>query len=415
MKKTPLAVVALGAVAALALVGCSNNNNTTPPANTPAATSAPADTTAAAPTDTTAPAPADTSTPASTAAAGGTLTTLPTFPAGSIIGVSLPQKTSENWVMAEGLFNTQLKAAGYKPMVNFANNGVTDQQNQIQAMITAGAKLIVIGAIDGSQLGSQVAAAKQAGITVIAYDRALTNTSNVDLYIGYDNFEVGVLQGTALLAGLQAQKASEGPPWNIELIAGSPDDANSKPFFDGAMSVLQPKIDDGTLKVPSGQTTQQQAATQGWLAQNAQKRMDAVLAANYAGGTTLSGILSPNDTLARAALTSVKNAGLPNPVITGQDSEVESIALIGAGTQYMTINKDTGNLVTQVVKTIGDIQAGNPISYGTTTPNGSIDIPTIFLTPTAVTQDNLCTAYDPTTAPTESKAALATAFCKSKS
>jgi putative multiple sugar transport system substrate-binding protein len=384
MKRITTAAVAVAAVAVLALAGCSSNNGRSGGgATTPAAS-------------------------------GSAAASLPTFPAGSTIGVSLPQKTSENWVLAEGLFNDGLTKAGYKPMVNFANGGVTDQQNQIQAMITAGAKLIVVGAIDGSQLGSQLKAAKQAGITIVAYDRLLTNTPDVDMYVAYDNYKVGELQGQALLDGLAKNKATDGPPWNIELIAGSPDDANSKPFFEGAMSILKPKMDAGQLKVPSGQTTQTQVATQGWLAKNAQNRMDAILTANYSSGTKLSGILSPNDTLARAALTSVKNAGLPNPVITGQDSEVASIPLIADGTQYSTINKDTGKFVAQVIDIIKQIGAGTPVAFNDTTSynNGVKVVPSFLLTPVLVTQANVCTAYDPTTSPSASQAALASPFCK---
>lgn len=396
MRKFAVSVAALGAVAALALAGCSSSNT----GNTPATTAAGG------------------STPAASATAGGGGGTgdtvqLKAFPAGSTVGVSLPQKTSENWVLAGQLFTDQLTAAGFKPMVNYANGGVTDQQNQIQAMITAGAKVLVIGAIDGSQLGSQLQAAHDAGISVIAYDRLLTNTPNIDMYMAYDNYKVGQLQGQALLDGLAAKEGSS--PWNIELIAGSNDDSNSKPFFEGAMSVLQPKIDDGTLKVLSGQKTQSQAATQGWQAQNAQTRMDAILAANYTGGTKLNGILSPNDTLARAALTSVKNAGLPNPVITGQDSEVASIPLIADGTQYSTINKDTGKFVTQVVAVLKDISAGKAVTVNDTKSynNGIKVVPAFLLAPVLVTQANVCTAYDPTSSPSASAAALATDYCKS--
>ena len=174
------------------------------------------------------------------------------FPANATIGVALPQKTSENWVLAEGLFNDGLKQAGFTPDVQFANGGVSEQQNQIQAMITKQAKVIVIGAIDGAQLGTQVKAAKDSGAIVIAYDRLLKNTPDVDYYIAYDNCKVGQLQGQALLDGMKAKKPNG--PYNIELFAGSPDDANAQVFFDGAMDVLKPKIDDGTLKVPSGQT-----------------------------------------------------------------------------------------------------------------------------------------------------------------
>lgn len=384
MKRIATAIITLGASAALALTGCASGDRT---ASTPSA-------------------PATTAAPTTSGSAGGSTIQLGSgFAAGSKIGVSLPQKTSENWVLAEGLFTDQLKAAGFDPIVQFANGGVAEQQNQISAMVEQGVKVLVVGAIDGSQLGSQLKAAKDAGIQVIAYDRLLTNTPNVDLYMAYDNYKVGVLQGTALLEGLA--KTGKPSPWNIELISGSPDDANSKPFFEGAMSVLKPKIDDGTLKVLSGQTSQQQTATQGWTAKNAQNRMDAILSANYQSAS-LDGILSPNDTLARAALTSVKSAGKPNPVITGQDSEVESIKLIYQGIQYSTIDKDTKNFVTKVVEYIGKIQAGQPIEVNDTTSynNGVKVVPAYLLTPVVVTKDNVCTEYAPDTAAGKAAAAV---------
>ena len=319
------------------------------------------------------------------------------FPKDALIGVSLPQKTSENWVLAENLFKTDLAAAGFKADVQFANGGVTEQQNQIQSMVTKGAKVIVVGAIDGSQLGTQVKAAKDSGATVIAYDRLLKNTDAVDYYVAYDNFKVGVLQGNALLDGMKKKKANG--PYNIELFAGSPDDANAQVFFDGAMSVLKPKIDDGTLKVVSGQTSFNQVVTQGWKAENAQKRMDTLLSANYTS-TAIDGVLSPNDTLARAIITSVKAAGKPVPIVTGQDSEVESVKSIMAGEQYSTINKDTRNLVKATIEMIQAIQKGDQPKINDTKSynNGVKVVPAELLPPLIVTKDNAKEAYanDPT-------------------
>ncbi len=364
MKKFAAAAIAVGAAGALVLTGCSSNSRST------AASSA-----------------------GSSAAAKG-------FAADATIGVALPQKTSENWVLAEGLFNDGLKAAGFKPLVQFANGGVTEQQNQISSMVEQGAKVIVVGAIDGSQLGTQLKDAKSSGATIIAYDRLLTNTPDVDLYIAFDNYKVGQLQGQALLDGLKARKGNG--PYNIELIAGSPDDANSAPFFNGAMSVLEPKIKDGTLVVPSGQTTIEQVSTQGWKAENAQKRMDTILAGTYTN-KNLDGILSPNDTLARAAMTSVKQAGKPIPVVTGQDSEVESVKSIMAGEQYSTIYKDTRELVKQTIQTVKDLQAGKDPQVNDTKSynNGVKVVPAYLLTPVIVTKDNAAQVYanDPTLAP----------------
>ncbi|GMA40896.1 substrate-binding domain-containing protein [Mobilicoccus caccae] len=326
-----------------------------------------------------------------TGAAGGG------FEGNALIGVALPQKTSENWVLAESLFNEDLKAAGFQADVQFANNGVSEQQNQIQSMVTKGAKVIVVGAIDGGQISSQVQAAKDAGATVIAYDRLIKNTEAVDYYVAYDNYKVGQLQGQALLDGMKAKKPNG--PYNIELFAGSPDDANAKVFFDGAMNILKPKLDDGTLKVASGQTDFTQAVTQGWKAENAQKRMDTLLAGSYSSAE-LDGVLSPNDTLARAIITSVKQAGKDVPVVTGQDSEVESVKSIVAGEQYSTINKDTRNLVKATVGMIKALQAGQQPEVNDTQQynNGVKVVPANLLEPMIVTKENVKEAYagDPT-------------------
>ena len=365
-------VVAVSSMAALALTGCGRSDTTSSTTSSGTASGSSSE----------------------GGAAGG-------FPADSLIGVALPQKTSENWVLAEQLFKDGLAQAGFKADVQFANGGVGEQQNQIQSMVTKGAKVIVVGAIDGSQLGTQLKAAHDSGAKVIAYDRLVKNTDAVDYYVAYDNFKVGELQGNALLEGMAKKKANG--PYNIELFAGSPDDANAKVFFDGAMSVLQPKIDDGTLKVVSGQVKFEQTVTQGWKAENAQKRMDTLLSANYDGGTTLDGVLSPNDTLARAILTSVKAAGLDLPVVTGQDSEVESVKSIMAGEQYSTINKDTHNLVKATIEMVQALQKGSEPTVNDTESynNGVKVVPANLLEPVIVTKENAAEAYanDPTLAP----------------
>lgn len=358
MKKLTQALVAVGMAGALALAGCSSGDREGTPSK-------------------------ETSSETSTAAG---------FAADAAIGVALPQKTSENWVLAEKLFNDGLKEAGFKPIVQFANGGVTEQQNQIQAMIEQDAKVIIVGAIDGAQLGTQLEAAEAKGIKVIAYDRLLLNTEAVDMYVAFDPFQVGVLQGNALLQGL-AERKGDGP-YNIELIAGSPDDANSQKFFDGGMSILQPKIDDGTLVVVSGQKTFEQVATQGWKAENVQKRMDTILSGTYAT-TDLQGVLSPNDTLARAALTSVTQSGKDAPVITGQDSEVESVKSIMAGEQYSTIFKDTGDLVGKSIDEVKALQTGGEPEINDTESynNGVKVVPSFLLTPVIVTKENAAEVY----------------------
>lgn len=315
------------------------------------------------------------------------------------IGIALPQKTSQNWVEAEDMFKEDCAAANAECIIQFANGGVSEQQNQISSMIENGVQVLIIGAIDGSQLGTQLAQAKASDITVIAYDRLLTNTEDVDYYIAYDNFQVGQLQGTALLEGLEASGTSS--PWTIELFAGSPDDANSLKFFNGAMDVLQPKIDDGTLVVGSGQTDFTQVVTQGWEAKNAQNRMATILTSSYPGDEMPDGVLSPNDNLARAIITAHEQGGKGNPIVTGQDSEDESVTWVTQGRQYSTIYKDTRALVQNAVALAVAVATGADLPD---LPGVTIDevqyesveghpVTAFLLTPQIVTKDNAAEVY----------------------
>lgn len=316
------------------------------------------------------------------------------FEAGSVIGVALPDKTSENWTIAGEIFTQALTDAGYEPNVQYAGSTspVPDQQAQISAMIQDGAKVIVIGANDAKQLGAQVAEARAQGVTIIAYDRLISDTENVDYYVAFNNFAVGEAQGQALLDGL-AERFPDKTAYNIELIAGAATDPNATVFFEGAMSVLQPKIDDGTLTVLSGQTTFEQVQTDGWDPANAQDRMDTVLQGFYQGDVALDGVLSPNDTLARAALTSVADASKGPIVVTGQDSEAASIPLIMSGEQYMTIYKDTRALIAQTISMIDSLAAGQPAETNAEEDNGATQVPTYYLEPVVVTAANAAEAY----------------------
>ena len=220
-------------------------------------------------------------------------------------------------------------------------------------MITQGADVLIIAAIDGTALAGQLQNAADQGIPVIAYDRLIRDSENVDFYVSFDNFEVGVAQAESLVEGL-----GEGGPFNIELFAGSLDDNNAHFFFDGAMSVLQPLIDDGTLVVKSDQTDIEQVATLRWLQETAQKRMEDLLTSTYNDGSQVDGVLSPYDGLSRGIITALQNAGYgptteggaqPMPIVTGQDAEIASVKLIADSVQYSTIFKDTRLLAEQAV------------------------------------------------------------------
>ena len=308
------------------------------------------------------------------------------FEAGATIGVSLPWLGTQNWKEAEEMFKTELEAAGFKPIIQAADQKVATQQQQIESMIQNGAKVIVVGPVDGSQLGAVLEEAKAAGVYVIGYDRLLENTTGVDCVVQFGSVQTGVLQAEALLAGLKEQKG-EGP-WNIELFGGGPADPNAPNFFKGAMSVLQPLIDDGTLTVVSGQMDFTQCATLDWDNSKAQARMDSLLSGFYSD-IEIHGVLCPNDGIARACITSCEQAGQAIPVVSGLDAENESIEWIWAGRQYSTVAKPTDALVAKTIEIIKSLQAGNGLPEGTVAVNnGKIDVAVYELPPTVVTKEN---------------------------
>ena len=305
---------------------------------------------------------------------------------GAVIGVSLPWLGTQNWKEAEEMFKTELEAAGFKPLIQAADNKVPQQQQQIESMIQNGAKVIVVGPIDGTQLGAVLEEAKAAGVYVIGYDRLLENTTGVDGVVQFGSVKTGVLQAEALLAGLKEMKG-EGP-YNIELFGGGPADPNAPNFFKGAMSVLQPLIDDGTLTVVSGQTDFAQCATQDWDNSKAQARMDSLLSGFYSD-KEIHGVLSPNDGIARAIITSCEQAGQAIPAISGLDAENESVEWVWAGRQYSTVAKPTDALVAATIEIIKSLQAGNGMpATDVKVNNGKIDVLVYELPPVVVTKDN---------------------------
>ena len=313
------------------------------------------------------------------------------FAADATIGVALPWIGTQNWAEANEMFKTQLEAAGFKVIVQHADNKVPQQQQQIESMVQNGVKVIVVGPVDGSQLGTVLEEAAANGIRIIGYDRLLENTTAVDGVVQFGSVKTGVLQGQALLDGLKAVKG-EGP-YNIELFGGGPADPNAPNFFKGAMTVLQPKIDDGTLTVVSGQTDFTQCATLDWDNSKAQARMDSLLSGFYSD-KEIHGVLSPNDGIARAIITASEQAGQAIPVVSGLDAENESVEWVWSGRQYSTVAKPTDVLVGKTIEIIVSLQQGKGMpQFDTMVNNGKIDVGVYELPPLVVTKDNAMEAF----------------------
>lgn len=321
---------------------------------------------------------------------------------GGLIGVAMPTQTSSRWIADGDAVKSGLEELGYDVDLQYANDDIPTQQQQIDAMISKGAKALIIAAIDGTTLSGQLQSAADKGIPVISYDRLIRDSENVDFYVSFDNFQVGVQQATSLLVGLGVLNAdgSEGDatgPFNIELFAGSLDDNNAHFFFKGAMSILQPLIDDGTLVVKSGQTTIEQVNILRWQQETAQQRMENLLTSTYGDGTKVQGVLSPYDGLSRGIIVALQNAGYPAtiaegfPIVSGQDAEIESVKLIADDVQFSTIFKDTRLLAAQaVIAATAYLNGEEPEANNTTDyDNGVKVVPSHLDESTIIYTDNI--------------------------
>lgn len=308
-----------------------------------------------------------------------------------LIGVSMPTKDLQRWNQDGDNMKAELETAGYAVDLQYGANDIPTQVSQIENMIANGCKVLVIAAIDGNALGTVLAEAKEAGIPVIAYDRLIMDSDAVSYYATFDNWKVGLFQGQFILDALDLENA-DGKTYNIEFITGDPGDNNINFFFDGAMSVLQPYLDNGTLICPSGQVEKAAVATANWATDEAQKRFENILSSYYADGTPLHAVLASNDATACGVENAIASSYSNDvyPVITGQDCDIAIMPNLVTGKQAMSVFKDTRTLASKVVEMVDALMKGTePLINDTKTyDNGTGIIPSFLCDPVACTADN---------------------------
>jgi len=308
---------------------------------------------------------------------------------GKLVGVSMPTKDLQRWNQDGDNMKSELEAAGYEVDLQYASNDVATQVSQIENMISNGCEVLVIAAINGESLGTPLGQAKEAGISVIAYDRLIMNSDAVNYYATFDNYMVGQKQGEFIKEQLDLDNATE--TYNIEIFTGDPADNNANFFYGGAMDVLQPYIDDGTLVVPSGQVDFATVATADWSTEKAQNRMDTIISGNYADGTTLHAVLCSNDSTALGVTNALENSYTGDyPVVTGQDCDVANVKNMIANKQAMSVFKDTRDLAAQTVKMVGAVMSGAEAEVNDTETydNGTGIIPSYLCEPVVCTLEN---------------------------
>ncbi len=304
-------------------------------------------------------------------------------PAGDIkVGVAMPTKDLQRWNQDGANMQSELEAAGYQVDLQYASNDTQTQISQIENMISSGCNVIVVAAIEASSLGEAMDMAAEQNIPVIAYDRLIMNTSAVSYYATFDNYKVGTVQGEYIKEQLDLDNTTE--KYTMEITAGDPGDNNAGFFYNGAMDVLKPYIEEGKIEVKSGQTEFSDVATAQWATETAQSRMENILSSYYADGTNLDICLCSNDSTALG----VENALAANyngkyPIVTGQDCDIENVKNMIAGKQSMSVFKDTRTLASQVVKMVGQILNGETVDVNDekTYDNGKGIVPSYLCDP----------------------------------
>jgi putative multiple sugar transport system substrate-binding protein len=341
---------------------------------------------APAATPTAAPAPTEampaTAAPAPTAMPAPTEAAAPQFP----VGIVLPTKNEPRWIQDETRFNDAAKAAGYNVQILFSDGDSAKEKANVESLISQGIKVLIICPQDATAAAAAADEAHAAGVKVISYDRLILDTASVDYYVTFDSVSVGKAQGQYLVD----HATGTGNP--LYLYAGAATDNNAFLFFQGAWSVLQPKIADGTFVIENSSeavslqdnaelTRDQEGQIIGQVTTNwdfavAKNLAEANLTAANASQKGDVFILAPNDGTARSiADTFAADKDVTSYVITGQDAEEASIQYIIDGKQSMTVLKDVRTLVKDAFAAAVDYLNGSTPPETTTYNNGAADIP----------------------------------------
>jgi len=314
------------------------------------------------------------------------------------IGIVLPTKEEPRWVQDEERFNAILEDSDYTAEILFSQGDPAKEKQNVETLLSKGIKVLIITPQDGKAAGAAVEAAKEEGVTVISYDRLVTDTDAVDYYATFNSVSVGEAQGQYLIDQLDGEKGE-----SLYLYAGAATDNNAFLFFEGAWNKLQPKIADGTFEVKNSskaieymdknELTRAEMSeiidqiTTDWKPEVALSKAESHITSTPPSGRTF--ILAPNDGTARTIYDQfAKEEGL-EIFITGQDAEKPSIQYIIDGKQSMTVLKDVRDLVKGAMGMAIDVLDENEIQINGSYDNGVIDVPAKDIKVITVTKDNV--------------------------
>jgi D-xylose transport system substrate-binding protein len=290
------------------------------------------------------------------------------------IGFSIEDMKGERWQTDLNSFEVRAKQLGAEVISSDAGGDDNLQFRQVEDMIKAGIKVLVLLPRDTTTASRMVDAANSANVKVISYDRLVQN-SDVDLYVSFDREEIGRMQAGYLL--------KHAPKGNYVLIAGSPNDEGAKTLHDAQMRVLQPHIDGGDIKVIADGYTKDWLPSEGYLL---------MLKAIDSAHGNIAAVLASNDGLAGGAIQALREHNLAGKVpVSGQDADLAAVICIAQGTQAMTVYKPITNEAERAAEEAVHLAKGERSRADGATNNGKLQVPTIMLKPVLVTKDNIKT------------------------
>jgi len=313
-------------------------------------------------------------------AVAGIVAPLAAFAKGELVGVSWSNFQEERWKRDEAAIKAALEAAGAKYVSADAQGSNEKQLADVEALITKGAKALIILAQDANAVLPAVARAKEAGVPVVAYDRLIQDKGV--LYLTFDNVEVGRMQARAVLAVK--------PRGNYVFIKGSPTDPNADFLNAGQREVLKPAMDKGDIRIVGEQYTEN------WAPEVAQKNMEQILTKN---NNKVDAVVASNDGTAGGVVAALRAQNMVGVPVSGQDGDIAALNRVALGEQTVSVWKDARELgkaagtfaarLAQGTK-LADIKEAHVWTGGAK----KLAIPSVFLKPLPITRDNLEAVID---------------------
>jgi D-xylose transport system substrate-binding protein len=299
--------------------------------------------------------------------------------AGKVVGVSWSNFQEERWKTDEAAIKKVIEAAGGTYLSADAQSNASKQLSDIESLISRGANALIVLAQDAASINPAIDAALNEGIPVVGYDRLIENKGAY--YLTFDNKEVGRMQAKAVLA--------QAPKGNYVLIKGSPTDPNADFLHEGQLEVLKAAMDSGAIKNVG------EMYTDGWLPAVAQRNMEQILTKN---DNKVDAVVASNDGTAGGAVAALTAQGLAGIPVSGQDGDLAALNRIALGTQTVSVWKDARNLGAKAAEIAialadGKKMADIPGTKQWTSPAGTV-LESQFLTPVAITKDNLNVVVD---------------------